>query len=198
MAPTDAQRLLLGCQAVFENALELAEEAGLLLAHSHYPRAYFLSHIASEELGKVPFLLCAAEDFERGVAVDWKRLRRHLERHRAKLAALTHIDDVAAGGANRLVQGMAIVPLLDRSKNAALYAKVDATHIGKPIATDWTILSERITALLLERLSFVGEHGLADNSTYVDGITRSSDTRLARFVASLRSSGFDPASIQSK
>ena len=99
---SDAQRLLLACHLVFKNALELGAEAELLLEHSHFARAYFLSHIASEELGKVPYLLAAAEGAERGVGVDWRALRLQLEDHREKLRALAYLDHVAVPNEQQL------------------------------------------------------------------------------------------------
>jgi AbiV family abortive infection protein len=48
------EELLDGYREALANAGELLDEAELLLENEHYARAYFLAHIACEEMAKSP------------------------------------------------------------------------------------------------------------------------------------------------
>ena len=70
-----------GRAEILSNARALVGEAQILLRHKRYARAYALSHLASEELAKLPMLVRAAVEAACGASVDWKRLDAWSELH---------------------------------------------------------------------------------------------------------------------
>jgi AbiV family abortive infection protein len=78
------EQIELGRAEILNNARALIEEAEILLHHERWARAYALSHLASEELAKLPMLVRAAVEVACGASVDWKglhtRLRDHVEK----------------------------------------------------------------------------------------------------------------------
>lgn len=71
---------------IYENACELLEESELLFIHEKYARSYLCSHIAFEELGKLPMLYLATLDVYNGIEVDWKSLNSHIRDHKSKIS----------------------------------------------------------------------------------------------------------------
>jgi hypothetical protein len=61
-------------------------------------RAYFLAHIACEELGKLPILAHLAVALKLGNAVDWKRVDRQLRSHDEKIKRVLFMDSIVTGG----------------------------------------------------------------------------------------------------
>jgi len=78
--------------AVFANASSLYEDAQLLLAAGHRPRAYALAELAAEELGKCLILIRVGTDVALGNKVDWKDTTRRLGEHGSKLRVLLLFD----------------------------------------------------------------------------------------------------------
>ncbi|MGQ8813094.1 AbiV family abortive infection protein [Bacillus sp. NA_165.1] len=70
---------------IFENAKELIEESEILLANERFARSYTLSHIASEELSKLPILFRVATDIHFKIKVNWKNVNKDLRDHEGKL-----------------------------------------------------------------------------------------------------------------
>ncbi|MDA1677033.1 AbiV family abortive infection protein [Bacillus cereus group sp. TH152-1LC] len=70
---------------IFENAKELIEESEILLTNERFARSYTLSHIASEELSKLPILFRVATDIHFKIKVDWKNVNKDLRDHEGKL-----------------------------------------------------------------------------------------------------------------
>ncbi|MGM2415962.1 MULTISPECIES: AbiV family abortive infection protein [Bacillus cereus group] len=70
---------------IFENAKELIEESEILLANERFARSYTLSHIASEELSKLPILFRVATDIHFKIKVNWKDVNKDLRDHEGKL-----------------------------------------------------------------------------------------------------------------
>jgi AbiV family abortive infection protein len=58
----------------FAKAVDLLEEADILRSNERCARAYFLTHIACEELGKLPILTTTAVAQKLGHDVDWRRI----------------------------------------------------------------------------------------------------------------------------
>lgn len=70
---------------IFENAKELIAESEILLANERFARSYTLSHIASEELSKLPILFRVATDIYFDIKVNWKKVNKDLRNHEGKL-----------------------------------------------------------------------------------------------------------------
>jgi AbiV family abortive infection protein len=116
------------CKAAFANATELLDEAGLLRDAGRCARAYFLAHIACEELGKLPILAAAALGGQVG-DVDWQGIDRALRSHRSKIAQALFMDSIV--GNQTLEQGKAEyeadlgrMRVYTDLKNAALYSSL--------------------------------------------------------------------------
>jgi AbiV family abortive infection protein len=124
------------CKAAFGNATELLEEAALLRDAGRCARAFFLAHIACEELGKLPILAAAALGGQFG-GVDWPRIDRALRSHRSKIAQALFMDSIV--GNQTLAQGKADYEAdLGRMrtytdlKNAALYSSLIEGRFATP------------------------------------------------------------------
>ena len=121
-----------------ENAQELIEEAELLLSNNHYPRAYALAHLASEELIKCLLLFPAAIELARDRPIDWGGIDRRLREHRAKIRGtilLNFVLDPPSDGvyqASELSQRMNTVPDINDKKNYSLYASQIGHEFFKP------------------------------------------------------------------
>jgi AbiV family abortive infection protein len=82
------------CEAAFENASGLLEEADILRGHGRCARAYFLAHIACEELGKLPILTALAVSVWMETEVDWATVDRALRSHGAKIKQVLFMDSL--------------------------------------------------------------------------------------------------------
>jgi AbiV family abortive infection protein len=128
--PTDDQ-IEEACAAAHRNAAALLEEADLLRRHGHCARAYFRSHIACEELGKLPILIHAAVGRRMGQSVDWRRIDRLLRDHREKYKQVLFMDslhgnETVRDGAEKYSADLERIRAYLDMKNATLYSfKVD-------------------------------------------------------------------------
>jgi AbiV family abortive infection protein len=95
------QRIEQACEAAFANAADLLDEAEILRANARCSRAYFLAHIACEELGKLPILTTAAVAQHLGHDVDWRRIDRVLRDHASKIKQVLFMDSIVGGRASR-------------------------------------------------------------------------------------------------
>lgn len=90
-----------GCKSALKNAEELVEDALVLLDAGRWARCYFLSEIATEELGKYAMLVGAGILLRTTDLLDsdeaWKRLWDGLSNHRRKFWAITAVEDLKLG-----------------------------------------------------------------------------------------------------
>ncbi len=123
---------------ILENARELIEEAELLLRNNHYPRAFALAHLASEELIKCQLLLPVAIELARDHRVDWKKIHLGLKEHRVKIGGaifLNFILEPPPDGvyqASELSQRMSTLQDTNDMKNYSLYASQIGHEYSKP------------------------------------------------------------------
>ncbi|SRR5713226_4570430 len=123
---------------ILENARELIEEAELLLRNNHYPRAFALAHLASEELIKCQLLLPVAIELARDHRVDWKKIHLGLKEHRVKIGGaivLNFVLDPPSDGvyqASELSQQMSTLQDTNDIKNYSLYASQIGHEYFKP------------------------------------------------------------------
>jgi AbiV family abortive infection protein len=92
MKAMTVDELLEGCRAALQNARDLLDEAEVLHEHGHYARAYFLAHIACEEMAKSPMLYRTACELTIGRVPDWKALDRRFRDHTAKIRSVLTMD----------------------------------------------------------------------------------------------------------
>jgi len=88
ITPLTPEEVETAAGAILANAVDLIDEAKILLRESHFARAEFLAGLALEEMAKVPLLAMASAATERGVAYDWAGLRSVLRKHPIKVASL--------------------------------------------------------------------------------------------------------------
>jgi AbiV family abortive infection protein len=74
------------------NAGELLDEPELLLENEHNARAYFLAHIACEEMAKSPMLYRVACELALDLAPDWRKLDRRPRDHQDKIRNVLTMD----------------------------------------------------------------------------------------------------------
>jgi AbiV family abortive infection protein len=127
------------CQAAFANAKDLLDEATLLRESGRCARAFFLAHIACEELGKLPILAAAALGGRFGGPVSWRQIDRALRSHKSKIAQALFMDSIV--GDQSLATGKADyeadlrrLPLYTDLKNASLYSSLIEGRFAAPSA----------------------------------------------------------------
>jgi AbiV family abortive infection protein len=116
---------------------DLLAEADILREHGRCARAYFLAHVACEELGKLPILITAAVADHMGRGVNWRRIDHALRSHEVKIKQALFMDSLHGGGG--MAQGKAdyeadvrrMKAYLD-FKNASLYSFQGIDRFGTP------------------------------------------------------------------
>ncbi|WKA60295.1 AbiV family abortive infection protein [Planococcus shenhongbingii] len=71
-------------QKIYENAIELLEDAELLYNNEKYARAHACAQFSIEEFGKLPMLLTVSAQVSKGDKVNWKDLNNRLRDHKTK------------------------------------------------------------------------------------------------------------------
>ncbi len=166
--PLTVEQIELGRAEILNNARALVEEAEILLGHQRYARAYALSHLASEELAKLPMLVRAAVEVACGVSVDWKRLDKRLRDHVEK-ADMAMDMDFLSGRMPPEDYLDTKAPQLNRLKNDSLYVGISA---GAFVGPAQTISKEAAVAMYeasRRRLRFFD---------FVEGLTRGQIQRV--------------------
>ena len=138
VGPLSAEQIEQACEAAFANAVDLLEEADLLRANERCARAYFLAHIACEELGKLPILTTAAVSHHVGHDVDWKRIDGVLRDHAAKIKQVLFMDSIVgdeglAEGAAAYEADVARMRAYTDTKNASLYSFRFEGQFARPL-----------------------------------------------------------------
>jgi AbiV family abortive infection protein len=134
------EELLEGCRDVLANARELLDEADLLLQNGYHARAYFLAHIACEEMAKAPMLYGVACELALDLSPDWPKLDRRLRDHRAKIRNVLTMDyfksEIRADNSDvsDFEEDLARIPLYNQAKNDSLYAGLAAEGFVQPSA----------------------------------------------------------------
>jgi AbiV family abortive infection protein len=156
MEPLTVEEIETARSKVLLNAIELFEEADLLLSHGRFPRAYALAQFCCEELAKLPMLTRAAITLILGKEVDWKTLDRRLRSHIDKInllhyqEALQHPMSLEYADEDTYNELSTTTPMLNNRKNASLYSGITESVFCMP--------SELITeAIASEHLDRAGE-----------------------------------------
>jgi AbiV family abortive infection protein len=119
------------------NAYELLDEADLLRANEGNARAFFLAHIACEEVGKLPILITASVSDHLGLDVDWRRIDRVLRTHTSKIAQVLFMDSIVGGeslaaGAAAYDADLRRMRAYTDLKNASLYTSLVEGEFRRP------------------------------------------------------------------
>jgi AbiV family abortive infection protein len=138
MAPTESQ-IEEACEAAFRNAGELLDEADVLRGNDRCARAYFLAHIACEELGKLPILTEAATSQRMGREVNWDKIRSVLTSHKHKIKRVLFVDSLMGDktlqeGEREYEQDLKRMRTYLDVKNASLYSFESEGHFQTPSA----------------------------------------------------------------
>jgi len=88
------QQAVEGKNKALQNARELLEESQILLTQGKYARAYFLSAIAIEELGKHIMLVSLAIRIVLG-NVNWNNFWKRFRDHKSKTLTFLHTENTA-------------------------------------------------------------------------------------------------------
>ena len=149
-----------GCTKVLENARELIDDAELLLEKERFARAYFLAHLACEEMAKVPMLVGAAVDVLSGRELDWVKLHRRLRCHNEKIMGILVIDyfnDMGRGedpDAKELKEYLGRLRDYKKVKEYSLYAGLIDGVFRKPSELIVPELATALVKVARDRLSF--------------------------------------------
>lgn len=138
LGPLTPEQIEQACEAALANAGDLLEEADMLRANNRCARAYFLAHIACEELGKLPILTTAAVSQHIGHDVDWKRIDRVLRDHAEKIKKVLFMDSIVgdeglAAGAATYEADVARMRAYTDTKNASLYSFPSEGKFARPL-----------------------------------------------------------------
>jgi AbiV family abortive infection protein len=114
-------------EAAFANAVALLEEADMLRREGRCARAYFLTHICCEELGKLPILAALAVRLRMKFAVDWKKVDHALRSHEDKIKQVLFMDSLHGeaslrDGATAYDEDVKMMRMHTDLKNSALYS----------------------------------------------------------------------------
>jgi AbiV family abortive infection protein len=119
------------------NATDLLAEADLLRASGRCARAFFLAHIACEEVGKLPILITTAVSERLGFDVDWNRIDRVLRSHTAKIAQVLFMDSLMGSpgidvGEAEYQTDLRRMRMYTDVKNASLYSSLVEGEFRRP------------------------------------------------------------------
>jgi AbiV family abortive infection protein len=132
------EELLDGYREALANAGELLDEAELLLENEHYARAYFLAHIACEEMAKSPMFYRVACELALDLSTDWRKLDRRLRDHQDKIRNVLTMDyfqsEIRADDSDLrdYEEDLAKVPVHNEAKNDSLYVGLTDKGFARP------------------------------------------------------------------
>jgi AbiV family abortive infection protein len=181
------------CEAAFENAAALLEEADLLRSHERCARAYYLAHIACEELGKLPILTALAVSVWTGAEVNWKKVDRALRSHESKIKQVLFMDSLQGNaswreGTEAYEQDLRRMRTYTDLKNASLYSVRVGGRFGEPNDQISSEIFDSLRGLAQERLRafeayLAPMHRAGGLEAFFEGawVTRANDI-LERFV----------------
>ena len=100
-------------------------------------RAYYLAHIACEELGKLPILTALAVSVWTGAEINWKKIDRAMRSHEAKIKQVLFMDSLQGNsslreGTEAYEQDVRRLRTYTDLKNASLYSFYVSGRFGQP------------------------------------------------------------------
>lgn len=124
----------------------MLDEADILHEQLRFARAYFLGHIAGEELAKLDLLVSMAVGVARGYKLDWGKFDESFRSHRQKIKLLfgDALQVEAKGEVERLEKLLSVLPALNDYKNYALYVGQQKGH-GADFKTPAEVIPEELS-----------------------------------------------------
>lgn len=166
---------------MLRNAVSLLRDARLLFKRRRYPRAYALSHLASEEMSKLPMLVRAGLESQVSQEYNWRKLEDRLHSHKSKLKSGLVLDflldpELSADMAlRRLFEGLDEIDATNDLKNQSLYSGV----IGDVFLAPHDVLSAETAREMIERSTRRLSAYLAAESVTRGSVLRATPERLA-------------------
>ncbi|MGG5742209.1 AbiV family abortive infection protein [Bacillus cereus group sp. IBL03679] len=178
---------------IFNNAVSLVEESRILFSHKKYARSYTLSHIASEEISKLPIILEAASDVHKDVEINWKKIDKKMKNHKEKLKMRFFITALAGGrieGINRMIVELAKIKprinIYNDLKNESLYVSFSKEKliipndiVDREMANASLVISKNYLALFKD-----SEIHLSDN--FEKMIKENSASPMSQIIANIK------------
>lgn len=137
-----------GCRKCIKNAESLIEESKLLLEHNRWARAFFLSSIAMEELGKYILLKSAQVKIEYGNQ-DWNDFWKRFKKHKSKKLLVSLLEDVLTG--DKILGAKGIQANVNREESIKMWALYTDFYENN-FFTPMEVIDEK-TAKLIVRLA---------------------------------------------
>ena len=126
MTEFDAQHLFNSRRTPLGNAVQLQKDSGVLCEAERWSTAFFLTQIATEELGKYCVIVSSAISLFHG-SRNWKRFINRFKSHREKTQALLRMErlhNFINGSASNLLDpsgNLTYAQLQETSKMVSLY-----------------------------------------------------------------------------
>jgi AbiV family abortive infection protein len=107
-----------------ENAIELIEDANILLEEDRFSRVYSLSHLACEELAKVSMAFGATVQISAGITIDTDRLMKKIQNHKDKIKGIAFLNYLQHGDKQLFYKDIDNINInrINQLKNESLYA----------------------------------------------------------------------------
>lgn len=150
---------------IYYNAQELIKDSKLLFDNNRIPRAFTLSHLAIEELAKLPMVYHTATCVFYKQPVDWKTFRKRFQSHEEKLKSATLLinmvmqRDIDKKVLDELLQ---FVKVANDLKNHSLYTSFVENKFLQPsesVSKQSAEASYQLANKLLDFFSLKGFHG---------------------------------------
>jgi AbiV family abortive infection protein len=185
-----------GIDKVISNAEDLVEDARVLLAAGRVARAFTLSHLAREELAKVPMMCRVGIQVLAGIPSDWAKFWKRFRDHKEKL----RVDTVAQVTALAWRFGECAPELLAAAMPAAIDAKNDRKNYSLYVsftASGFVAPRDVISRHAAERAMFFATRTLLDAQWYAATLKTLATTPQERVRATFlaleaRLQDFDP------
>lgn len=132
------EELMIARAKILQNAKNLIIDSEILLDNKRFPRAYTLSHLASEELAKLTTMHGICIDVLSGETINWKKAEKKLRDHKDKIKRSFEFDlfcTLLSDNEKFLKQyeeGIELVDSYNIMKNASIYAGITHNYFCTP------------------------------------------------------------------
>jgi AbiV family abortive infection protein len=181
---------------IYENAIELLEEAEILFEHKKYARAFTLAHLSSEELSKLPILYRVATQVHFKQKVNWKEVNKDLRNHEGKLrrkmmlslfANPNHFENKEQF-LSSLQEIAELADFFNFLKNASIYAGVDPDKVfNKPSNIVSENLAKRCIKITRLYLKVIEMNDFHDNG-FSEVLSRKSKDDYNQLISTIKKS----------
>jgi AbiV family abortive infection protein len=150
---------------IYNNAQELLKEAKLLFDNNMIARSFTLSHLAYEELAKLPMVYYAASSVYFGKPVDWKSFRKRFQNHEEKLRNAIYLLHMVTGhdiDKNKYEEMEKLIKVANDLKNQSLYTGYYDNKFQQPsecVSRESAEISYEMATRLLKFFSEKQLHG---------------------------------------